>query len=637
LQSIGIEVRRAPELIDAFGGAPTATSYSYWKGWDIARAIVMLPGSDEGYVLDGWGGIHPVNGAPAVSGNPYWYGQDIARGLDLHFAVNGAPDGGATLDDTGVLHTWGNYPYTLQTPPAYPGRDVFVALHDVDGHVYALGRFGTVVEYTSGTPMQPDWTGYVDHGNADVLRDVVLDSAAGGSSVGPPMSTMAQYAWNGVTGPRGGVWLDGWGVLHEFGGLQLNSTGLAYWPGWDIARGVAVMPDGQGGWTLDGWGGIHPFGDAPHPAVGQYWRGWDIARAIVMNPDGRSGYVLDGWGGIHPVGGAPALNGYAYWKDFDVARGLAIHYNNNGTPDGGWTLDAYGGMHPFGAAPAVPQPQYWRYRDIYQQLNSTYDGELYTVSVFGIEGGLTTSPDHPFWSGYTDEGGWNIIRDTVLFGTDSDSSTGQPMSTGAYDAYWDNVWVYDFNIPPVQQGLPLDCESAALEEATLAKGHDVSQYTIFNDLPQHPGSATWSNGTITQWGDAYTGFVGNVYGSISRGTGYGVYDPAIVQVADELGFNAIGIEGGSPQQLYTYLAMGDPVQIVTSDTWEPVPTYFWQAPDGRSIPYNLSDHSVTLVAENGVAGTVTLDDVEYGIDRTFSMAQFAAFWTTYLDMAIVLT
>jgi uncharacterized protein YvpB len=210
------------------------------------------------------------------------------------------------------------------------------------------------------------------------------------------------------------------------------------------------------------------------------------------------------------------------------------------------------------------------------------------------------------------------------------------VSSAANTAYWDHIWVWGFNIPPVQQGLPLDCESAALEEATMARGRDVSQYTIFNDLPQEPGSATWSNGRIVEWGDAYTGFVGNVYGSISRGTGYGVYDPAIVQVADRLGFNAIGIEHGSPQQVFTYIALGDPVQIITSDTWEPVPTYYWQAPDGRSIPYNLSDHSVTIVAENGVAGTITLDDVEDGVDKTFSMAQFSAFWTTYLDMAIVL-
>ena len=36
--------------------------------------------------------------------------------------------------------------------------------------------------------------------------------------------------------------------------------GGPYWHGWDIARGVAILPDGSGGFVLDGFGGLHPFG-----------------------------------------------------------------------------------------------------------------------------------------------------------------------------------------------------------------------------------------------------------------------------------------------------------------------------------------------------------------------------------------
>jgi hypothetical protein len=76
---------------------------------------------------------------------------------------------------------------------------------------------------------------------------------------------------------------------------------------------------------------------------------------------------------------------------------------------------------------------------------------------------------------------------------------------------------------------------------------------------------------------------------------------------------------------------------VTNDAFVPVATHWWTAWDGRSIPYSIGDHAVTLVAENGLAGTVTLDDVADGLDKTFTMSQFSAFWTAYLDMAVVLT
>jgi spore germination protein YaaH len=66
-------------LPPSFIGAP------YWQGWDIARAIWLLPSSTlaqpAGYLLDGYGGVHPLGSAPAVSPTSYWHGKDIARDL----------------------------------------------------------------------------------------------------------------------------------------------------------------------------------------------------------------------------------------------------------------------------------------------------------------------------------------------------------------------------------------------------------------------------------------------------------------------------------------------------------------------------------------------------------------------------
>jgi spore germination protein YaaH len=61
---------------------PAAISSSYWPGWDIARAVWLLPGSaTSGYTLDGWGGLQPFGGAPAIANSSYWPGWDIAKGI----------------------------------------------------------------------------------------------------------------------------------------------------------------------------------------------------------------------------------------------------------------------------------------------------------------------------------------------------------------------------------------------------------------------------------------------------------------------------------------------------------------------------------------------------------------------------
>jgi hypothetical protein len=81
-------------VLDGFGGLhpfhpttdgsamPPAVTTAYWQGNDIARSEWFLPGSaTAGYTLDGFGGVHPFGGAPAITGAAYWPGHDIARSL----------------------------------------------------------------------------------------------------------------------------------------------------------------------------------------------------------------------------------------------------------------------------------------------------------------------------------------------------------------------------------------------------------------------------------------------------------------------------------------------------------------------------------------------------------------------------
>jgi len=81
---------------------------SYW-GWDIARKVVIFPDGSGGYVLDGFGGLHPfgINGAPpvaatSVAATSYWPGWDIAP--DIVLTPGNGNHSGYVLDGYGGLH-----------------------------------------------------------------------------------------------------------------------------------------------------------------------------------------------------------------------------------------------------------------------------------------------------------------------------------------------------------------------------------------------------------------------------------------------------------------------------------------------------------------------------------------------------
>jgi len=214
-----------------------------------------------------------------------------------------------------------------------------------------------------------------------------------------------------ASGTAAGIVLDGYGGLHPFGGIAVNTTNAPYWSGWDIARSVSVTADKKGGWTLDGYGGIHNWGNAPPIANPAYWSGWDIARALVVLADKKSGYVLDGYGGVHKFGSAPNLTGAPYWG-WDVARGLEIHTNANGVADGGWVLDAYGGMHEFGAAPNVGNASYYSPSNEWLAVHKQPSGGLMSIGRWG-DYELLQASSVPMRAGAIDWELWDITRDTV--------------------------------------------------------------------------------------------------------------------------------------------------------------------------------------------------------------------------------
>jgi acid phosphatase type 7 len=207
-----------------------------------------------------------------------------------------------------------------------------------------------------------------------------------------------------------------------------------YWPGLDVARGIALRHNGPGGYVLDRDGYVHPYGGAPpllashtapgggfasnltlvgsdaggavvDRAAGVYGFGAPppirtcdatdsrfgvVTRGIAIDPGWRTGTVrgatLDEWGGLHLFCTSPPITttGAPYWPGWDVARGIAL------TPGGrgGFVLDGWGGIHAFGNARLISATAYWPGWDIARGI--AIDGHGNGLVVDGW-GGL-----HPF-------------------------------------------------------------------------------------------------------------------------------------------------------------------------------------------------------------------------------------------------
>ncbi|HEY0409078.1 MAG TPA: hypothetical protein VGE42_02310, partial [Candidatus Dormibacteraeota bacterium] len=79
------------------------------------------------------------------------------------------------------------------------------------------------------------------------------------------------------------------------------------------------------------------------------------------------------------------------------------------------------------------------------------------------------------------------------------------------------------------------------------------------------------------------------------------------------GRSAEGREGWDPWAIYDQVALGHPAVIWTDATFGPVARREWTAWDGRTVPYAVGEHAVTVVGVDAVAGTVTVADVRQGV------------------------
>lgn len=270
--------------------------------FDIARDIEFLPFSSgtAGYVLDGWGALHPFGGAPPIEAGPYWSGWDIARDFEIDPRGFFGCAEGYILDGWGAKHPW------------FAGSGSGCELPD---------------PITDG----PYWPGW------DIARDLEMDDG------------FFELDWGS------GYVLDGWGAVHDFGADSASVSNPGYSPGQDIWRDVELI-DNDEGYALNGFGAVRAFGGAS-AMTGTPSFGFDIARDLELvswnnlcafsSPCGGEdgGWILDGFGGIHPTGD---VLGEGYFVDHSPYTGgsdqwVAFEFFENG----GKMVDHFGTIAKF--------------------------------------------------------------------------------------------------------------------------------------------------------------------------------------------------------------------------------------------------------------------------------------------------
>jgi uncharacterized protein YvpB len=189
--------------------------------------------------------------------------------------------------------------------------------------------------------------------------------------------------------------------------------------------------------------------------------------------------------------------------------------------------------------------------------------------------------------------------------------------------------------PVLHQEHSLSCEAAALRIALAAKGIDVSEDWILGAIGADTRGPVLNHGTVVQWGNPYQTFVGNVNGSEPNYTGYGVYGPPIGLAAEQAGASASVLDDVDPQTLYQQVMHGNPVVVWVVNHLGTTSLRRWTAWDGRTVPYSVGEHAMTLLGVNYDDDTVTLADPGNGSQFSTSMQKFENSFSSFGRMAVV--
>ncbi|HXN91610.1 MAG TPA: hypothetical protein VN906_09005, partial [Candidatus Sulfotelmatobacter sp.] len=120
----GLTMRVAPPVdnqnhlyvLDGWGGvhpvgkSAALTTSASWPTRDIAFSLALVPDGTGGYVMDGWGGLHELGAAPKADSGVYWPGWIGAREVVMAPWSSIRYPAGYLLDADGGIHPFGGAP-----------------------------------------------------------------------------------------------------------------------------------------------------------------------------------------------------------------------------------------------------------------------------------------------------------------------------------------------------------------------------------------------------------------------------------------------------------------------------------------------------------------------------------------------
>jgi len=187
-------------------------------------------------------------------------------------------------------------------------------------------------------------------------------------------------------------------------------------------------------------------------------------------------------------------------------------------------------------------------------------------------------------------------------------------------------------VPFLPQEHPLTCETASLRMALHYRGEEVTEEELLDKLTFDIQDPLSQKGV---WGDPDKGFVGNIDGSIYHGTGYGVYETPIRNLALYYR-NAQVIEDATLQKILTQTTKGNPV-IVWGLLSDKDQTY-WRTKKGKSVQAFYSEHARVVIGYSGTVAqpkNIILMDPIYGKIR-MSRDKFVDQLNTLNNRAVVI-
>lgn len=177
------------------------------------------------------------------------------------------------------------------------------------------------------------------------------------------------------------------------------------------------------------------------------------------------------------------------------------------------------------------------------------------------------------------------------------------------------------------------CEVTSLAMLLQHAGVGANKLVLAEEIKKDPVKFVKKNGK-KYFGNPNIGFVGDMYSY--KKPGFGVYNGPIEELANQyLPDRVANLSGGSFDEVLNYLAAGHPVWVITTSTFDHVPSKYWEAwyTEQGAILITKKMHSVLLTGydENYVYFNDPLDGKK---DKKIQKVKFIKGWEQFGNQAI---